>query len=473
MMLFNCVIPSFSGASASAAIPGSPSSLSSSPASACGWSASSSLSARSTAISCPPRGACSTPPTSISSPSPAPSAFSSWPICSFIRFLPVIAIAEVRSVLPEADPHDPPVVEDPHPEPPMSEMPPSFVPLVPAGRRRSSTPWALNSPARRSFTLPPRRCATSGFQWWDCYTPYYIHGLDKAMGLRKSLVGLFTLGGGLAGLIGGFLLITITSVYVYPMDTQGKPYFSLPGFVPILDLLTIILSAIMSIVGMVMLCLSAPAPSSALGMGRLQPRHARQVLHRHRGQRPAFQRKSRRSIFSGNRRHQPHPHRRGGGRMKLRYFFLAVALWSSSPWFRSPVFAAIISPKPPFEIFPDMNYQDKVKDQLPSTFFSDGNCARAAHSRHRRHGNARARMITGRPANGTTRHWGDGIPVHDARRRRTSRSQIDAANMARGRERYTITCSVCHGAVGRRQRHHLQVRHERRGQLSQPTASAT
>jgi len=94
-----------------------------------------------------------------------------------------------------------------------------------------------------------------GFKGWDCYTPYYIHGLDKAMGLPKSWVGLFTFAGGLAGLTGGFLLITITSVYVYPMDEQGKPYFSLPGFVPILDLLMIILSAIMSIVGMTTLCL--------------------------------------------------------------------------------------------------------------------------------------------------------------------------------------------------------------------------
>ena len=94
-----------------------------------------------------------------------------------------------------------------------------------------------------------------GYKGWDCYTPYYIHGLDKAMGLPKSWVGLFTFAGGLAGLTGGFLLITITSVYVYPMDTQGKPYFSLPGFVPILDLLTIILSAIMSIMGMTTLSL--------------------------------------------------------------------------------------------------------------------------------------------------------------------------------------------------------------------------
>ena len=95
----------------------------------------------------------------------------------------------------------------------------------------------------------------SGIKSWDCYTPYYIHGLDKAMGLPKSWVGLFTFAGGLAGLTGGFLLITITSVYVYPMDEQGKPYFSLPGFVPILDLLMILLSAIMSIVGMTTLCL--------------------------------------------------------------------------------------------------------------------------------------------------------------------------------------------------------------------------
>ena len=94
-----------------------------------------------------------------------------------------------------------------------------------------------------------------GFKWWDCYTPYYIHGLDRAMGQRKSFVPFFTLIGGLTGLVGGFLLVIITSVWVYPIDTQGKPYFSLPAFVPILDLLTIILSAIMSIMGMTTLSL--------------------------------------------------------------------------------------------------------------------------------------------------------------------------------------------------------------------------
>lgn len=90
-----------------------------------------------------------------------------------------------------------------------------------------------------------------GFKGWDCYTPYYIHGIDQAMGQRKSFVNLFTFFGGLGGLIGSFLLIVITSVYVYPLDTQGKPFFSLPGFVPILDLVTILLSAFVTLFGMV------------------------------------------------------------------------------------------------------------------------------------------------------------------------------------------------------------------------------
>jgi hypothetical protein len=94
-----------------------------------------------------------------------------------------------------------------------------------------------------------------GFKWWDCYTPYYVHGLDRAMGQRKSFVPFFTLAGGLFGLLNAFLLVVITSVYVYPMNTQGKPYFSLPAFVPIIDLLMILLSAIVSIVGMTTLSL--------------------------------------------------------------------------------------------------------------------------------------------------------------------------------------------------------------------------
>jgi mono/diheme cytochrome c family protein len=131
--------------------------------------------------------------------------------------------------------------------------------------------------------------------------------------------------------------------------------------------------------------------------------------------------------------------------MKFRYFFLAVALVLvcivSIAGFRGDHFQ-----KPPFEVLPDMNYQDKVKDQQPSAFFADGNSARApipgtiaeempAHNDY---------WATGKF---DAEHWGDGIPVHDSVDGGRA-LVVDAADMARGRERYTISCEVCHGASG-------------------------
>jgi mono/diheme cytochrome c family protein len=131
--------------------------------------------------------------------------------------------------------------------------------------------------------------------------------------------------------------------------------------------------------------------------------------------------------------------------MKMRYFFLALVLVVitvvSIAGYRGEHFA-----KPPFEIFPDMIYQDKVKDQQPSAFFADGMAARAPIP-----GTVAEEMPAVNDYWATGKwddtHWGDGIPVHDAVDGGRP-LQIDAANMARGRERYTISCEVCHGAAG-------------------------
>ena len=104
------------------------------------------------------------------------------------------------------------------------------------------------------------------------------------------------------------------------------------------------------------------------------------------------------------------------------------------------------SARPPLELFPDMNYQDKVKDQQPSKFFSDGNSARLPIP-----GTVAEEMpaVNDYWASGKwdDAHWGTGIPVHDAVEGGRA-LQIDTANMDRGRERYSISCEVCHGAAG-------------------------
>ncbi len=135
--------------------------------------------------------------------------------------------------------------------------------------------------------------------------------------------------------------------------------------------------------------------------------------------------------------------------MKLRYFFLGtlvavLGIIATAKW-RGHFFA-----QPPFEIFPDMNYQDKVKDQQPSAFFADGNSAREPIP-----GTVAMEM----PAPTTPQesywatgkwdatHYGNGIPVHDARDGGRALA-IDDDNMVRGRERFNISCAVCHGAAG-------------------------
>ena len=131
--------------------------------------------------------------------------------------------------------------------------------------------------------------------------------------------------------------------------------------------------------------------------------------------------------------------------MKMRYFFLGLALAVitvvSIAGFRGDHFT-----KPPFEIFPDMNYQDKVKDQVPSAFFADGVAARPPVD-----GTVAIEMpaVNDYWATGKwdDKNWGDGIPVHEARDGGRP-LQVDAINMARGRERYNISCAVCHGAAG-------------------------
>jgi len=131
--------------------------------------------------------------------------------------------------------------------------------------------------------------------------------------------------------------------------------------------------------------------------------------------------------------------------MKLRYFFLAVAL-AVITVVSIAGFRGRHSAKPPIEIFPDMNYQDKVKEQVPSAFFGDGVAARAPIP-----GTVAVEMPAQNDYWATGKwdetHWGDGIPVHDAVDGGRA-LQIDAADMDRGRERYTISCEVCHGAAG-------------------------
>ena len=90
----------------------------------------------------------------------------------------------------------------------------------------------------------------TGYSRWDALTPFPVHGLDYAMGVRRSKVPRFSLAGGITGFCAGMSLIWWTGAYEYPLIVGGKPYFSPMFAFPVSYELTILFTAFATIFGM-------------------------------------------------------------------------------------------------------------------------------------------------------------------------------------------------------------------------------
>ena len=90
----------------------------------------------------------------------------------------------------------------------------------------------------------------SGFSRWDAHAPFPVHGLEKAMGLRRSPLPWIVLVMGLTGAALGFALQAWVHMSAYPLVISGKPYFSWPAFIPITFELGVLFGALGAVFGM-------------------------------------------------------------------------------------------------------------------------------------------------------------------------------------------------------------------------------
>jgi hypothetical protein len=93
----------------------------------------------------------------------------------------------------------------------------------------------------------------AGFRRFDSYTPFPVHGLDKAMGLGPSYLPWLVLVAGIIGASLAMLFMIWTSAYDYPLNIGGKPTFSIPAFIPITFEVTILFSGLTAVFGMFVL----------------------------------------------------------------------------------------------------------------------------------------------------------------------------------------------------------------------------
>jgi hypothetical protein len=197
----------------------------------------------------------------------------------FVRFLPMIALAEVKSILPMSQPHYRfasaerylrdesgryPTAEHAlaahygPPAPPRSTIPPANEPVpaflpTPEG---SGQPWGVVAEFANAQELlhAAQAARQKGYTHLDAWTPFYVHGMKEAIGRQRSRLPLFTLAGALTGLATAVSLQFYLMTYYYPTIVGGKEYRSWEAFVPVFFELTVLFAGFFTLFALIGLC---------------------------------------------------------------------------------------------------------------------------------------------------------------------------------------------------------------------------
>ncbi len=89
---------------------------------------------------------------------------------------------------------------------------------------------------------------------YDVYTPFPVHGLDPILGLEESRLHIAGFIYGAIGTLTAFLGMTWIFTQDWPIIFGGKPYWSVPAFIPITFELTVLFSAIGMVVTFYTVC---------------------------------------------------------------------------------------------------------------------------------------------------------------------------------------------------------------------------
>ena len=93
----------------------------------------------------------------------------------------------------------------------------------------------------------------AGYKKFDCHSPFPIHGMDEAMGLKRSPLGWIVGVVAFFALGAGFTLEWWTSAVAYPLVIAGKPLFSYQAYGPVAFAIMVLTSAFVALFGMLAL----------------------------------------------------------------------------------------------------------------------------------------------------------------------------------------------------------------------------
>jgi mono/diheme cytochrome c family protein len=282
----------------------------------------------------------------------------------------------------------------------------------------------------------------AGFTKWDTYTPFAVHGIDDAMGIKMTILPWFTLGAGLIGLATAITLQWWTNAHDYKWIISGKPFWSIPANVPIMFELTVLLSAITTLVGMLLLN-NLPHPSHPLDQVR---RFARVTDDKFflmiEASDPKFDDVETRSLLEST--HAVAIEAVLEDRVTedklptgLVYGLIIVAVASVVPFALAAKARYTKSDSPRIHLIQDMDSQPKYRAERANPFFADNRATRPAIDGTVAVGDAREddKFYQGKEGGAWARTFPSQVALNDA-------------TMARGKERFGIYCAPCHGLSG-------------------------
>jgi mono/diheme cytochrome c family protein len=288
-----------------------------------------------------------------------------------------------------------------------------------------------------------RKVRDAGYTDFDCYSPFPIHGIDEAMGIKRTILPLIIFGGGLSGLAGGMFLQWWMNAYNWPWNISGKPSWSIPANIPIGFETTILASVLTAFFAMWILnklpqvwhpffrldrfvkasddgfLLGIEANDKRFDLGRttklLQDAGAEAVE-------PCYV--------------DPDPKSKTMP-MWVYGFIIATTVLALIPFALVARARASKSPNPHYHIFADMDFQPKAKSDSAFELFPDGRANRGE--------------IPGTVARGSLNaddHYYRGIENGKWALTFPRQVDVDQKNMAWGKQRFEIYCAPCHGFDG-------------------------
>lgn len=102
----------------------------------------------------------------------------------------------------------------------------------------------------KELVAAARQVRDAGYTRTDAYSPFPIHEMDEALGIKRSVLSFLIFAGGLLGAVGGFGLLYWTHAVDYPLNIGGRPYVPVPMFIPITFETTVLVASLTAVVGM-------------------------------------------------------------------------------------------------------------------------------------------------------------------------------------------------------------------------------